>query len=355
MTRLPHLLILLLLTAIPLAGQSRAKPKPSNPKRPFYHPKQSPQGKPFYRWIEPPANAAQLNKALITGIGIDKANILITRANHYLAAGLEDSARREFDRALEVDPESEAVITRVAGLITGSGIARRCERVLEIASSYLSKHPGSDAVLVQRAKAKKCLSDLEGSFDDLIAALEVAPNSISYLSQLMNLPSREAKTAREFAIYQKVIDYLSARVAAEQTSRNISYLKSGLANVFLGRSYAYGKIGNKEAAIADATRSVELWPFNLSFRSGIYEKYEMYDEAIADMTSYIAYLKRPDFLRRQTNFWQEYWMRASLLAKDGRYSEAIADYEKALEQNPKIGGITERINELRQKLPKNPP
>ena len=354
MTRLPHLLILLLLTAIPLAGQSRAKPKPSNPKRPFYHPKQSPQGKPFYRWIEPPANAAQLNKALITGIGIDKANILITRANHYLAAGLEDSARREFDRALEVDPESEAVITRVAGLITGSGIARRCERVLEIASGYLSKHPGSDAVLVQRAKAKKCLGDLEGSFDDLIAALEVAPNSISYLSQLMNLPSREAKTAREFAIYQKVIDYLSARVAAEQTSRNISYLKSGLSNVFLGRSYAYGKLGNKDSQLSDMNSSVELWRENLAFRSRIYENYEMYDEAIADMTAYIAYLKSPENSRPQKNFEREFLIRASIFAKAGRISEAIADYERILETNPKSMSTQERINELRQKLPKNP-
>ena len=85
MARLPHLLILLLLTAIPLAAQSKAKQKPAVAKRPFYRAAQVSQGKPYYRPIQPPANAAQLNKALTKAIGGAKADILIARAKYYLA------------------------------------------------------------------------------------------------------------------------------------------------------------------------------------------------------------------------------------------------------------------------------
>lgn len=354
MSRIPYLLIVLLVAAIPLAAQSKVKQKQITAKRPFYKTEQPRPGKPFYRLIEPPKNVARLNKALITATGIDRANILITRANYYQAAGLEDSARRELDRALNADPESEAVIILVAGLITGSGMPERCEGVEQIASSYLSKHPKSDAVLAQRAKAKKCLGRVDDAFEDLMIALEIAPTNISYLSALMNLPFQVADREKELAIYQKVIDYLLGRVAAEQPSRSNSYIKNGLAGVFLTRSHLYGKLGDRGAELADATRSVELGPYNLGFRSRIYEKYEMYDEAIADMTSYIAYLQSPDYSRRPMNLWQEYWIRASLFAKSGRFSEAIGDYEKSLKANPKNTSIQKRIDELQQKIPKDP-
>lgn len=177
MTRLPHLLIILLLATIPLAAQSKAKQKPAVAKRPFYKTTQISQGKPYYRPIQPPANAAQLNKALITAIGGAKADILITRAKYYLAAGLEDSARREFDRALLIDPEDGAVLIRIATEITGYGIKDGCKNVIAMSSDYLAKHPKNDAVLNERARAKSCLGDFDGAFDDVSMASTLAPKT----------------------------------------------------------------------------------------------------------------------------------------------------------------------------------
>ncbi|HQZ97621.1 MAG TPA: hypothetical protein PLP21_14965 [Pyrinomonadaceae bacterium] len=343
MARLPHLLILLLLTAIPLAAQSKAKQKPAVAKRPFYRAAQVSQGKPYYRPIQPPANAAQLNKALTKAIGGAKADILIARAKYYLAAGLEDSARREFDRALLADPEDVAVLIRVATQITSRRLKDGCKNVITMSSNYLAKHPNNDAVLNERAKAKSCLGDPQGAFDDVSLASTMAPQNRSYWYDKLNYLRIFKNTDNAEVLYQKVIDELEAQMPATPPSR-YSYQvfpKNILALAFAERAAFHKKIGNKEAELADLGRAVEIFPLNyLLTRAYAYRERKMYAEAVSDIERAID-LTRSENMFPMRTLPEIYWLRADIFVLMGKFNEAIADYKTVNSLRPNVSAIIE--------------
>lgn len=354
MTRLPYLLILILLTAIPLAAQSKAKQKPAVAKRPFYKPEQSSRPKPYYRPIQPPANAAQLNKALTMAIGGTKADILITRAKYYLAAGLEDSARREFDRALLIDPEDGTVLIRIATEITSYGIKDGCKNVIAMSSDYLAKHPKSDKVLDKRAKAKSCIGDFDGAFDDVSMASTIAPQNRYYWLDKLNYVNRFKNTDHAELLYQRLIDELEALMAASPPSP-YSYPvfpKDMLALAYVERARFYEKLGNKDAELADFDRAVDLIPsYYLRRRAIAYKQHKMYTEAVADLDRAI-YLVAVEKQLRMRDFPELYWIRADVFVLMGKFNEAIADYKTFISLSPyraaiietKIAAVKEMMN-----------
>ncbi|MEQ1606529.1 MAG: hypothetical protein ABL999_16840 [Pyrinomonadaceae bacterium] len=354
MTRLPHLLIVLLLTAIPLAAQSKAKQKPPVAKRPFYRATQINQGKPFYRPILPPTNAAELNKRLTKAIGAEKSDILIARANYYIAAGLDDSARREFDRALLVDPDDGAVFIRIASQITAYRLKDGCKNVITMSSDYLAKHPNNDAVLYERAKAKSCLGDFEGAFDDVSLASTFAPQNRSYWSVKLNYLKKFENTDYAELLYQKLIDELEALMAAAPPSRYPypAFPKDMLALAYIERAFFHKKLGNKDAELADFSRAVDLIPsYYLRMRAYAYKEHKMYPEAVADLDRAI-YLVTVENQLQLRDFPEHYWLRADIFVLMGKFNEAIADYKTFLSLSPyrsaiiepKIAAVKEMMN-----------
>jgi tetratricopeptide (TPR) repeat protein len=97
------------------------------------------------------------------------------------------------------------------------------------------------------------------------------------------------------------------------------------------RAYIYYKMGDEDAARAEATWTVDnsvnqmVKCENLLFRAGLYTDMGLKDQAMADYDSAIELM--PDFP-------DLYSSRASVLSLNGDYEGAVADYAKMLELDP---------------------
>ena len=267
-------------------------------------------------------------------LGPEKANLLLERAGRYRKAGIESSYKRDIDRALKLEPDNDSILVAATKLLMDESASINCEQVLKITSAYISRHTKSDMAYGSRAKGKICSGDMVGAFDDLAIAIELNPDERAYEQDWSNIPYRMADSHKSIELHKKIIDYYTSRAATEPQSHWPGRFKSSLASAYVGRSFTYKKIGDKNSQFSDLTTAVELWPEQyLRFRVNAYDELKMYDEAIADLTRYIALLEN-GLTRSPREPWGMYEYRAGLYVSAGKYDEAIADYKKALELFP---------------------
>ncbi len=351
MKRLAYLLIVLSLNAIPIAAQSKAKIKPAVDGRPFYRIDQSSQRKPSYRTIPPPANAAQLNAALMKAVGVDRAELLVRLAKYYLAAGLDDSARREFNRALDIDSGNEILVTDVVRLINNTGIIEQCENAAKLASDFLNNHGKNEGLLIERAKARACARRFEDAFDDISTVIETNNRNRNYRSMRESYLLRFANQDYALATRQRIIDDLEKLTSTTPSSAGEKFPIDILLNEYLSRARYYDYHQKFDLELADLNRAVEIFPdFALMPRATLYRKMNRYAEALADLNRGIDLLtKRNGDLFTYGLFYE----RAEIFVILGRYDEAIADYQKCMSIYPRTAAYYEaKISRAKQMINK---
>lgn len=333
MLRLPYLLIVLLVAAIPLAAQSKTRTQPRSVKRPFYRPPQVKLSQPYYRPIQPATNGAQLNKRLLKAFGTEKAAVLIARAKYYLAAGLDENAGREFARALNIDADNETLVANVTSLITTTGIVEQCGNAARLASDYLNNHPKSLILLIEKAKARSCAGRFEEAFDDISTVIETDNLNRNFRSQRESYLLRFTNRDYALATRQRIIDDLEKLNAIAPSSSSEKFPVDILMNEYLRRARYYDYLEKFDLELADLNRAVEIFPeFALMPRATFFRKQKSYAEAIADLDRGIVLLTKRNGDLFTTSMFEQ---RAEIFIMLGRYDDAIADYQKCLSISPR--------------------
>ncbi len=104
----------------------------------------------------------------------ETAATYVNRGVLYLSDGAVDPARRDFERALKIEPNlPEALVDRGAALIAG---ARETEGVAEITRG-LALHPGEpEKAYYNRGVAEERLGDLKSAYFDYLKASDLKPD-----------------------------------------------------------------------------------------------------------------------------------------------------------------------------------
>lgn len=327
-----------LLSVVPLYGQfgiAQRVRKPGIPTFKVLNPVKD-STKPFYR-IRKPFQPGWIREAI--AIGPEKSRILLKRAGYYLSAGVESSFRRDVGRSLELEPDNERIIIEATRLLMERADLEKCMWVVDVTTSYISRHSNSDPAYYARSLGRTCTGDLERAFNDALAASKINPTNLQYRYAQWDIVRDFGLTKQAIEHYQILIDEYERRLRQDQDRPYRNYEESFLASTYQELSRAYREMGRKDDDLAAQTRSVELLPeYYLRFRAAAYRHYQMYDEAIADLNRAIA--MQPKFIRRDDQA-SLYWVRADVYFVMGRFDEAIADYEKYMALQPQSNTFIE--------------
>ncbi|MBP7475974.1 MAG: tetratricopeptide repeat protein [Pyrinomonadaceae bacterium] len=281
-----------------------------------------------------------------------KADLLIDQARIYKKAGITDSFIRSIRRAIDASDGNSSVLATVTSLLTRSQDKNDCNYALELTSSHLESHPADESAFGSRAKARGCLGDLLGAFDDLTTALKLKPEDRFYLLDRGNIPNRITDNHKALELCQIVIEENKRSAEKARPEHLAITFKSLLASSYVSRSFIYRKLGDKDRQLADLSSAVDAYPeANLRVRASTYQQYKMFDLAISDMTNHIRLQGLRYGPRNQKYLWQDYVYRANLYADAGRIMEAIADYQKAIELFPDNREWLEKQISLLNKTP----
>ncbi len=135
-------------------------------------------------------------------------------------------------------------------------------------------------------------------------------------------------------------DYVRARRFGDRSKyqKAVEHYTKALAHgdkawYYKARGVAYYQMDDNVNALKDLTKALELWPQYpeaLAWRGTVYEEMEMYDQALADLT--LAGRLKPYGSLAQKHL-------GNVLAKKGRYEEAVKAYDAVLYYQPHRGHI----------------
>jgi tetratricopeptide (TPR) repeat protein len=282
---------------------------------------------------------AELGKAI--AIQPDNADLYLRRANLYFANNNYEGVAADAGKAVGLNPDNKQVILTAAHYFRN---IQQCAQSLNILNAYVFKNPTSDDVIYARSNTKLCLDDLNAAYEDVSAAIKLAPKNNMYRTTQAGMLSRLGDSEKSFEKFAQMIKTLEANLGKAENEGEKQGLRHDLAYVYRLRADTFHSKGDTTAEFADLAKFIEYSPqeFSLRQRAKIYQDHKMYDEAIADYTEAIRISKNNTEI-----FFLE---RGDVFMCAEKYDEAIKDYEQTLKLNPQYNDIIpSRINDAKSR------
>ena len=240
----------------------------------------------------------------------------VNRGLGHHAAKRYAEALADFNQAIELDPE--LAIAFMARSVT-RGFTGKFTEAVEDASRAIELNPNLDDAYAARAAALGGLSQYQGAADDIDAALKIDPDNTRSLKIKAEL---EKAMEREHAVIQRA--YLRDSDQVTGMDGDTTIVLQGLA---MRASELAGRDKREEAralldraiAIAPKHPGAYLQRGHLLFDEG------RYGEALEDYDT---------VLRIDSNVLQAHSSRANALTKLGRFEEALINHSRAIELDP---------------------
>jgi len=254
-----------------------------------------------------------LNQAAVPEQMIEPAAIYFYRGTAYAVKGNTDSAIRDYNTAIEINPND-------ADVYNNRGIAYTVNGALDSAirdyNTAIEINPNDADTYYNRGVAFKKKGDLDSAIRDFNKAIELKPNYADAYNNRGNAYSDEGNFDSAIKDYSKAIE-----------------INPGHAYAYNNRGYAYAKKGDLDSAFKDYSKAIEINPHYASpynNRGNAYFEKGDLDSAIMDFNK--ATDLNPDFAGAYNN-------RGNAYAKKGDLDSAIKDYNKAIEINPNDAGV----------------
>ena len=235
------------------------------------------------------------------------------RGFKYLKLKEYQQALRDFDRMIELTPDHPmAYFGRGVVYLRMENFREAIKEFDQTTNLKLSKNQ----LLITHNLKSVCLAAIEEYWQ--------AINAISHVIKLV--PENVESYNTRAKLYTKLKEY---HQAIADINRAIDINSEG-AILYSNRSLVYKHLRDYEHAIADLDTAIKLKPKNISFyskRAILYHLMGNYEKALADIDYAIALDKN--------NIGALSNERGLLLSYLGRYSEAIENYERNLQINPK--------------------
>ncbi|HEX8248482.1 MAG TPA: tetratricopeptide repeat protein [Pyrinomonadaceae bacterium] len=284
--------------------------------------------------------AAEISKAIALEPG--NADLYLLRAYIYQFNKNIKALVEDVNKAVELDPFNKENIIRGTRYLLDS---QQCERVITIVNEYILKNPQSDEAYDARFRAKTCLEDMAGAFEDISKAIELNPKSSIHRSNQANLLSRMGDSEKALELFSSVIAFFETNLAKTKTENDKVTLKRELAMLYITRAQTFERKEDMNSAVADLTKAVQLMPtdYFLRIRARAYRKTRKFAEAVNDYTEAIRLAKGSAF--------DLYLERGDAFMESGKYVEALQDYEQSLKLDQQLKEIVERrITLAREKI-----
>ena len=281
--------------------------------------------------------------------------------------------QKKYDRALaEMDayireisePKYKAPAYRVRAIILqesgdNEGAIRGYGKAIEFDPNYVAAYEA-------RAKLYRDAKEYDLALKDVDAALENTRSPTAYQQYLRGIilqdrgndeaaleafsKAIEIDPNYSFAYGSRSLIYKNLKkydLALQDINAAVEYSPSPTAYYYRIRGDIWEKSGEKEAALIDYTKAIELDPNYSSaylYRADLYRNMGKYDLALSDINAAIEKTSSPTAYH--------YWLRGDILEKSGDREGAIGEYSKALEINPKANYIREARRSLYEKMGK---
>lgn len=271
-------------------------------------------------------------------IAIEPANIklYLTRAGYRLTAREFAGVREDVAKAWQLDPNREETL-HLGSHLLDTGIEEDCRTMLAMADAFLEKNPASDRAFEARFRAKTCLGDTAGAFNDISMAAELNPDHPTHWMNVGRMISRFGNTVEAIRLQTALVDKKSAELSASDAKHRLR-LSHELRVLLMGRSQLYQRNKEYELGLADVNRVVELFPTSgsLLYRARFYSHSDRHDEAIAEIDKILRMADKGQEKPEQKVSWKYnlYLERASILTAAGKIAGAIADIEAAIRLLP---------------------
>lgn len=297
----------------------------------------------------------EIGKAIV--MEPNKAGPYIVRANIHKFAKDYANVRKDAERAIQLEPDSESTLIAVSRVLE-TGFREDCERKSSFASSFISKFPSNAAAYAERSAVKVCLEDIVGAFNDISQAVDLDTETAVYKNNRANLISKLGDSEKAIELYKMLIDDLRKKVIKEKGSFYDGRATSELTMAFLSRARVHERMGNTDLLIADLTSAVELKFSEIALRQrgAAYTKAGRFADAIVDLTKLIAFrqkeTKESGAENNQGNIIIASLIgeRSGLYVRIGRYPEALSDLQECLIHDPlRRDRIEKRIAEVKIK------
>ena len=319
--------------------------------------------------------------------------ILNDRAVAYARSGQTKLAIDDFNRAVQLFPEHPATYNNRGNLLLALTLPKEAIRDFDRA---ILLAPGYAAAYANRAGAYDKLGQPEDAIRDYTRAIELMPQSAVPLAgrgRVLLALGKPHAAIRDFGravtadarFSNGYRGRASAKLkirryddAIEDLSRAIAF-DNGNAELYILRGHAYLGVRNFASGIRDFSRAIELDGKSAAAFAGrgLGNGYvEAFDEAFADLNRAIEIDPRnaATFAYRaivyteagQTDVGQRdvetaskldatraevFWARGAIAESQGRSTEAIGDFRRALEANPQLALVAAGLKRLGGEMP----
>src|SRR3990172_1567065 len=269
-----------------------------------------------------------LNQAAVPEQMIEPAAIYFYRGTAYAVKGNTDSAIRDYNTAIEINPND-------ADVYNNRGIAYTVNGALDSAirdyNTAIEINPNDADTYYNRRVAFKKKGDLDSAIRDFNKAIEINPNYADAYYNRGNAYAKKGNLDSAIVDFNKAIE-----------------LNPDFAGAYNDRGNAYAKKNDLDSAIKDYNKAIEINPNDAGvyYNRGLaYAGKGDLDLAITDYGKAIEL--KPDFVMAYNN-------RGNAYAKKGDLDLAITDYGKAIELKPDFAmAYLNRGNAYQIKVDKN--
>lgn len=234
---------------------------------------------------------------------------LLSLANAYLGVGDVQKANDMFNRCLDKKPNHAPAI---AGKIAVSVEKKLYERATMEANKALASNPGSDEILVLRARAYTGLHNFPLAEKDLAAALKKNPKSATAYAARANLKLAQKKESEAYASFDKAIK-LNPKDATFILDRAAAYINNGKFDLA-------AKDIQKAKSVMGTQQTARLYVLNTQVLIANKQAQKALEEL---KTAQEKFPKNQDIILAQ----------ADALAASGKLSDGIVACEKAMEMD----------------------
>lgn len=339
---------------------------------------------------------AALDKAI--ELKPDFSRAYLQRGRFHVMQGAVDAAIADFDKAILIDPQLADAYSERARL---RHMKNDLSGALSDLDNAIVKGSRSDAIHTQRSFLRLSTNDFKGAIADADAAVSINPNRIgNYLSRglakeaggdidgalsdynyiILRFEQKEAerlttgKSERSAAPFDLSSPVISGPTSSQgktdgsKTSREVTQIEGqammkvdarpgmtpeqmeylpNVAGTYSNRARIYSKRGDSDAAIADLSKAIKIYPF-----FGMYYELAKERRKTGDLDGAIAAFTKAIELRPMAPFYLE---RGTTYLQMNRDELAEKDFAQALSLEPGLKSTIEtRRAEAKQKREKKP-
>jgi hypothetical protein len=200
-------------------------------------------------------------------IEIEPTNIelYLTRAGYRLTAREFVGVRADVAKAWQLDPSREETLY-LASRLLDTGFEEDCRTMLGMADAFLEKNASSDKAFEARFRAKTCLGDTAGAFNDISMAAAIHPDHPTHQMNVGRMISRFGNNEEAIRLQTVLVNKKSAELsAAEAKDRlrvaRIAYRQSPQTNGWIPAIKSLGLLMNR-------SKDMLFLVFRIQFRRG---------------------------------------------------------------------------------------